>query len=69
MSPIESQAGIFTNRVQMFGPDKLAQNLKDEKWDYVKVVCTQPFNKSTSYGLTYIKFYSPSEKLEEQPKK
>ncbi|XP_035211970.1 DNA repair protein XRCC1-like isoform X1 [Stegodyphus dumicola] len=68
MSPLESRTGTHTNRVRMFGPDKLAQNLKDEKWDCVQVVCTQPFNKNATYGLTFIKFHSPPEKSEEQPK-
>lgn len=45
MSPLESRNGTHNNRVRMFDNEKLAHNLKDEKWDCVQVVCTQPFNK------------------------
>ncbi|GBM56937.1 DNA repair protein XRCC1 [Araneus ventricosus] len=67
MSPLESRNETHTNRVRMFGPDKLSQNLKDEKWDCVQVVCTQPFNKNIQYGLSFIKFHSPPEKNEDKP--
>lgn len=66
MTPLESRNETHTNRVRMFGPDKLAQNLKDEKWDCVQIVCTQPFNKNITYGLSFIKFFSPPEKNEEK---
>ncbi|PRD31540.1 UNVERIFIED_CONTAM: Xrcc1 [Trichonephila clavipes] len=66
MTPLESRNETHTNRVRMFGPDKLAQNLKDEKWDCVQVVCTQPFNKNITYGLSFIKFHSPPEKNNEK---
>uniref|UniRef100_A0A2L2YD80 DNA repair protein XRCC1 n=1 Tax=Parasteatoda tepidariorum TaxID=114398 RepID=A0A2L2YD80_PARTP len=67
MSPIESRNEQHSNRVRMFGPEKLAQNLKEEKWDCVQVVCTQPFNKNITYGLSFIKFLSPPEKIAERP--
>ncbi|GIX84526.1 DNA repair protein XRCC1 [Caerostris extrusa] len=66
MSPLESRNENHTNRVRMFGPDKLTQKVKDEKWDYVQVICTQPFNKNITYGLSFIKFHSPPEKIEEK---
>lgn len=59
MSPLESRNDTKNNRVRMFGPEKLAQNLKNEKWDCVQIVCTQPFNKNVQYGLSFIKFHSP----------
>lgn len=68
MSPLESRNESHTNRVRMFGPDKLSQSVKDEKWDSVQIVCTQPFNKNITYGLSFIKFHSPSEKITEAPK-
>ncbi|KAG8194911.1 hypothetical protein JTE90_021372 [Oedothorax gibbosus] len=66
MSPLESRNETHNNRVRMFDNEKLAQNLKDEKWDSVQVVCTQPFNKNITYGLCFIKFRSPPEKFSEQ---
>ncbi|CAL1277242.1 unnamed protein product [Larinioides sclopetarius] len=67
MSPLESRNETHANRVRMFGPDKLSQNLKDEKWDCAQVVCTQPFNKNIQFGLSFIKFHSPPEKNEDKP--
>ncbi|XP_071806723.1 DNA repair protein XRCC1-like [Asterias amurensis] len=65
MSPMDSKNGINTNRVRMFGPEKLSKAVLDKKWDRAKVVCSQPFNKLSSYGLSFIKFHSPPEKTEE----
>ncbi|XP_054718123.1 DNA repair protein XRCC1-like [Uloborus diversus] len=62
MSPIESRNESHNNRVRMFGVDKFSQQLVNEKWDCVQIVCTQPFNKNISYGLSFIKFHSPPEK-------
>ncbi|XP_067874837.1 DNA repair protein XRCC1 [Heterodontus francisci] len=61
MSPTESRAGISLNRVRMFGPDKLAKATLNKKWDRVKVICTQPYNKNLAYGLSFIRFSSPPE--------
>ncbi|XP_072035262.1 DNA repair protein XRCC1-like isoform X1 [Amphiura filiformis] len=61
MSPVESKSGTNTNRVRMFGPDKLTKGVTSKKWDRVKIVCSQPFNKHNTYGLSFIKFHSPPE--------
>ena len=45
MSLSESRSGSGSNRVRMFDFDKLSEDVANEKWDRVKVVCTQPFNK------------------------
>ena len=45
MTPIEARNGTNLNQVRIFGTDKLNQTALDEKWDRIKVVCTQPFNK------------------------
>ncbi|XP_069796175.1 DNA repair protein XRCC1 isoform X3 [Narcine bancroftii] len=58
MSPMESRSGNNLNRVRMFGPDKLAKGVLGKKWDRVKVVCTQPYNKNLCYGLSFIRFHS-----------
>ncbi|XP_031554129.1 DNA repair protein XRCC1-like [Actinia tenebrosa] len=61
MTPAESKSFTSTNRVRMFGPDKLSKPVADEKWDRVKVVCTQPFNKHERYGLSFVSLHSPPE--------
>lgn len=59
MTPLESRNGTNRNAVRMFGPDKLNKLTASKTWDRVKVVCTQPFSKTTQYGLSFIKFHSP----------
>ncbi|CAH1263828.1 XRCC1 [Branchiostoma lanceolatum] len=59
MSPAESKQGNNPHRVRMFSIEKLSNSVKDQKWDRVKIVCTQPFNKNVQYGLSFIKFHSP----------
>ena len=58
MTPLESRNGTNRNTVRMFGLEKLSNAVSSEKWDRVKIVCTQPFNKSSEYGLSFIKFHS-----------
>ncbi|EEC11550.1 DNA-repair protein xrcc1, putative, partial [Ixodes scapularis] len=48
MSPMDARQGTNLNRVRMFSTDKLSQTFAKEKWDRIKVVCTQPFNKGGS---------------------
>ena len=38
----------------MFGPEDLEAEVAKQKWDLVKVVVTQPFNKTTKFGLSSI---------------
>jgi DNA-repair protein XRCC1 len=59
MSPAESKSWTNINRVRMFGRDKLSKLVLDQKWDKIKLVCTQPFNKIEKYGISFVKFHSP----------
>lgn len=45
MSPTESRNGTNMNRVRFFGSNQLQKSTAQEKWDRVKIVCTQPYNK------------------------
>ncbi|XP_029431955.1 DNA repair protein XRCC1 isoform X2 [Rhinatrema bivittatum] len=64
MSPAESKSSSSSNRVRMFGPEKLVKGTAEKKWDRVKIVCTQPYNKNLSYGLSFIRFHSPPDPSE-----
>ncbi|XP_023221324.1 DNA repair protein XRCC1-like [Centruroides sculpturatus] len=66
MSPMESKNSTNINRVRMFGPEKLSKPTSTEKWDLVKIVCTQPFNKTVQFGLSFIKLHSPPEPISEE---
>ncbi|XP_045109722.1 DNA repair protein XRCC1-like isoform X1 [Portunus trituberculatus] len=69
MSPTESRNGTDLNRVRMFGPDKLNKNTAKQKWDRLKVVCTQPFNTKMQYGLSFITARSPDSEKQESSEK
>ncbi|KAM6994754.1 DNA repair protein XRCC1 isoform 2-T2 [Tautogolabrus adspersus] len=62
MSPTESRNGTNMNRVRFFGPAQLQKSSAQEKWDRVKIVCSQPYSKNIAYGLAFVKFHSPPDK-------
>ncbi|XP_039974631.1 DNA repair protein XRCC1 [Xiphias gladius] len=62
MSPTESRNGTNMNRVRFFGPNQLQKSTAQEKWDRVKIVCSQPYSKNIAYGLAFVKFHSPPDK-------
>lgn len=68
MTPVESRNETNRNSVRMFGPEKLNKSVASQKWDRIKIVCTQPFNKNVSYGLSFITFHSPPEANEQKGK-
>ena len=45
MTPLEARNGTNRTSVRMFGKSNMSATVVNEKWDRVKVVCTQPFNK------------------------
>uniref|UniRef100_A0A8C5GZ60 DNA repair protein XRCC1 n=1 Tax=Gouania willdenowi TaxID=441366 RepID=A0A8C5GZ60_GOUWI len=67
MSPTESRNGTNLNRVRFFGPNQLQKSTAQEKWDRVKIVCTQPYSKNIAYGLAFVKFHSTPDKNDSPP--
>uniref|UniRef100_A0A3Q0QRW1 DNA repair protein XRCC1 n=1 Tax=Amphilophus citrinellus TaxID=61819 RepID=A0A3Q0QRW1_AMPCI len=67
MSPTESRNGTNMNRVRFFGPNQLQKSTAQEKWDRVKLVCSQPYSKNIAYGLAFVKFHSPPDKNDSPP--
>nr|XP_046254927.1 DNA repair protein XRCC1 isoform X2 [Scatophagus argus] len=67
MSPTESRNGTNMNRVRFFGPNQLQKSTAQEKWDKVKIVCSQPYSKNIAYGLSFVKFHSPPDKNDPPP--
>lgn len=51
----------------MFTTEQLSSPERDEKWDRVKIVCTQPFNRHVQYGLSFVTFHSPEDKSDNAP--
>ena len=69
LSPIESRNESNLCRVRMFPNDKLNTDIAKEKWDLLKIVCTQPFNKSLKYGVSFITVHSAEEVKVEKAEK
>lgn len=46
------------NHVRCFDKNSLMPHVLNEKWDLIKVTCTQRFNKQVKYGLSFIKVHS-----------
>lgn len=68
MTPMEARNLTNNNRVRLFTYKDLTTPARDEKWDRVKIVCTQPFNKHVQFGLSFITLQTPQEtKTEDQP--
>lgn len=67
MTPGDSKQWTNTNRVRMFGKDKFSKGVAEQKWDRVKLVCTQPYNKSEKYGLSFVKLHSTPDAATDAP--
>ncbi len=61
LTPLESRNENNLARVRMFDETQLNKDIAKEKWDIIKVVCTQPFNKSLKFGLSFINIHSAEE--------
>lgn len=62
MTPTESKSSNNINRVRCFNREALVPTVASNKWSLVKILCTQPFNKHVSYGLSFIKIHINDEK-------
>uniref|UniRef100_A0AAG5D003 BRCT domain-containing protein n=1 Tax=Anopheles atroparvus TaxID=41427 RepID=A0AAG5D003_ANOAO len=60
MNPVESRNSTSPNRVQFFNKSVLIPSTSEEKWDLVKIVCSQPFNARVKYGLTFVALHTTS---------
>ncbi|XP_058822954.1 DNA repair protein XRCC1 isoform X2 [Topomyia yanbarensis] len=60
MTPIESRNSTSTNQVRCFPQNALVESVAREKWDLVKVICTQPFNSRVQYGIAFITLHTSS---------
>lgn len=54
MSPQEARNETNLQRVRMFRAQELNKATLTEKWDRVRLVCTQPFNQHLKYGLSFV---------------
>ncbi|KAG8453179.1 hypothetical protein GDO86_004844 [Hymenochirus boettgeri] len=59
MSPADSKLGKNRNGVKMFKEGDFLAEVSAEKWDRVRICCSQPFNKKDLFGLSFIRLRSP----------
>ncbi|KAL7671201.1 hypothetical protein ACOME3_006112 [Neoechinorhynchus agilis] len=62
MSPTESRDQSNPNRVRMFNDCDLSS--RGEKYDRLKIVCSQNFNKDAPFGLSFIKLMAKNNSKE-----
>ena len=60
MSPSESRSQTNRVKLRMYGKDDLCKPTLEKKWDRVKVVCTQPYNKTVPFGLSVLTIHGPT---------
>ncbi|KFB53623.1 AGAP002605-PA-like protein [Anopheles sinensis] len=66
MGPVESRNSTSPNGVQIFNKSTLVPSATDDKWDLVKIICTQPFNSRVKYGLTFVTIRTASGERKEK---
>ncbi|CAG2060033.1 unnamed protein product [Timema podura] len=69
MSPMEARNGTMGTRVRMFSSEQLRKPVVEQRWDRVKVICSQPFNKHVQYGLAFIALHSAEKIVDDLVKK
>lgn len=47
------------NHVRCFDKNSLMPEVLNEKWDLIKLICTQNFNKHVKFGLSFVKVHTP----------
>jgi DNA-repair protein XRCC1 len=60
MTPSESRSNTNRNQVKLLKSSDLNKTCLNEKWDRLKIICEQKFNRLNPFGLCFIKLYSPS---------
>lgn len=59
LSAIDSRKEENVEKVRSFSSENFAESARNQKWDRVRVVCSQPYNKHCKYGLSFIQIYEP----------
>lgn len=66
MTPSESRSNTNRNQVKLMKSSDLNKTCLNEKWDRLKIVCEQKFNRLNPFGLCFIKLSSPSASNEDE---
>ncbi|XP_064081893.1 uncharacterized protein LOC135198254 [Macrobrachium nipponense] len=63
MTPAEWRSGKNMTAVRMFKQCDFNAEATEEKWDKVRIVCTQPYRKDVQFGLSLFRLHTNSEVL------
>ncbi|XP_040195805.1 putative short transient receptor potential channel 2-like protein [Rana temporaria] len=61
MSPADSKLEKNARGVRMFKEGDFLEETAGEKWDRLRITCSQPFNKQAQFGLSFIRLRSALE--------
>ncbi|VVC98247.1 unnamed protein product [Leptidea sinapis] len=59
VSARDSRSDTPVERVRNFTADQLAAAVRGQRWDRVRLVCTQPYNRHCQFGLSFIHIFEP----------
>merc|ERR1712106_728484 len=58
MTPQDMRQGKNKNSVRMFKQVDLSTEIAKEKWDRVRIICSQPFRKTEQFGLAFLNLHT-----------
>ena len=58
MSVSDSRAKRNRTKTVSYGKDKLSLTALSKKWNRIKIICQQPYNRTEQFGLQYVAIYS-----------
>ncbi|XP_048351465.1 protein XNDC1N isoform X2 [Sphaerodactylus townsendi] len=61
MTPADAKLDCNRSGVRMFKKGDFLASALGEKWDRVRVTCSQPFNKQAQFGLSFVRIRTPSD--------
>ncbi|XP_032063723.1 putative short transient receptor potential channel 2-like protein [Aythya fuligula] len=61
MTPAESRAGENRCGVRMFKEADFLELAVGQKWDRVRLTCSQPFSRQGQFGLSFLRLRTPSD--------
>ena len=67
MTPSESRGGTNLYKMRIFSKEQLSNVTVDEKWDRIKIICTQPYNKTSTFGLSVLTLHKDGPSLSKPP--
>uniref|UniRef100_A0A673H440 Short transient receptor potential channel 2-like n=2 Tax=Sinocyclocheilus rhinocerous TaxID=307959 RepID=A0A673H440_9TELE len=64
MSPVDSKQGTGHQNVSMFKKVDFLPQAAEESWNRLRVTCTQPFNKRSQFGLSFLRIRTMEDEAE-----